>query len=960
MAESIGPTLSKYEILRPLSTGGMGSVYLAEDTKLHRKVAIKVLTPEWASDPERFRRFQWEAQALATLNHPNIVTIYSVEEEGDVHFLTMELVEGKTLAELIPSVGMPLGQIFEIAVPLADALAAAHERGIIHRDLKPGNIMVTPEGRVKILDFGLAKNLGNGDGTAGRGIADRGHPDLDTVTGDQPVTREGQMLGTIPYMSPEQLRGDPVDHRTDLFSLGIILYEMCAGQRPFQGTGWNELASSILRDQPPSVNTFNLNLPRHLGRIVRHCLEKDPKRRFQTALDLRNELAELEREIHSGELPVTRDEVSAAIRDPGSRSSDRFRRPVFRRWELEKVLAIPATLLVIAAVAFLIWLRTGGPDPGGPDPGGPEPGGPRGPDSGYGVAAVSEPAPPEVGALPARADAERGTQRIVVLPLENLGPPEQEYFAAGITEEITSRLSAVRALRVISRTTARNYDRAGKTLEEIGRELGVDYLIEGSVRWSTDPSGASRVRVTPQLIRVADDTHLWSESYDRVIDDLFAVQSTIAEDVIRQLAVTLLEPEEEVLASRPTEDVEAYQFYLQAMDYGGRRDPTEENLRAAERLLEQAVELDPEFAEAWAELSELHSQIYHLLVDRTDERLAMARDAVDRALELDSELPEAHRALGYYYYWGRSDYRMALQELDVAARRLPNDSQLIEGIAYIRRRQGRIEEAIAQFERALELDPQGAWVAAELGRTHMAARRYREAERYFDRAIHLAPNEPIPYQLKAENTLLWTGDTATARAILEAMPGEREDYRAAMAWYRQHLLEGEYEEALEAIEATPMRIIADTAGSYPKTILRARVYDLLGRDDDARISYQAARLVLERLVANHRPDDPRLRTVLGLAYAGLGLDEQAVREGRLAVELAPISEDALRGPAFLEQLAAIYARVGEAGEALDLLEQLLAMPAEISAPLLRIDPRWRTLRDHPRFRELTAEATSPR
>jgi serine/threonine-protein kinase len=948
----------------------MGSVYLAEDTKLHRKVAIKVLTPEWASDPERFRRFQWEAQALATLNHPNIVTIYSVEEEDDVHFLTMELVEGKTLAELIPSVGMPLGQIFEIAVPLADALAAAHERGIIHRDLKPGNIMVTPEGRVKILDFGLAKNLGNGDGAdrgpAHRGHAHRGIADRDTATGELPLTREGQMLGTIPYMSPEQLRGDPVDHRTDLFSLGIILYEMCAGQRPFQGTGWNELASSILRDQPPSVTSFNLNLPRHLGRIVRHCLEKDPKRRFQTALDLHNELAELEREIHSGELPVTRDEISSAIRGPGSRGPGsrgpdsrgpdsrrpgsrgpdsrgpgRFRRPAFLRWELEKVLAIPATLLVIAAVAFLIWLRTGAPAPRGAGAG-TEP---------AGWAAAGSPAPPPGVA------AERSTQRIVVLPLENLGPAAQEYFAAGITEEITSRLSSVRALQVISRTTARNYDRAGKTLEEIGRELGVDYLIEGSVRWSTDASGLSRVRVTPQLIRVADDTHLWSESYDEVIDDIFAVQSTIAEDVIRQLAITLLEPEEEVLASRPTEDVEAYQFYLQAMDYGGRRDPTEENLRAAERLLEQSVELDPEFAEAWAELSELHSQMYHLLVDRTDERLAMARDAVDRALELDPELPEAHRALGYYYYWGRSDYRMALQEFDIAALRLPNDSQLIEGIAYIRRRQGRIEEAIAEFERALELDPQGAWVAAELGRTHMAARHYREAERYFDHAIHLAPNEPIPYQLKAENTLLWSGDTAQARAILEAMPGRREDYRAAMAWYRQHLLEGEYEEALEAIEATPMRIIADTAGSYPKTILRARVYDLLGREDDARISYQAARLVLERLVANHRPDDPRLRTVLGLAYAGLGLDEQAVREGRLAVELAPISEDALRGPAFLEQLAAIYARVGKADEALDLLEQLLAMPAEISAPLLRLDPRWRTLRDHPRFRKLTAEGS---
>ncbi|MEE8526888.1 MAG: serine/threonine-protein kinase, partial [Thermoanaerobaculia bacterium] len=254
MAKATGPKLTKYENLEPLSTGGMGEVYLAEDTTLRRKVAVKVLSPEWAQDAERFQRFQREARVLATLNHPNIVTIFSVEEEDGVHFHTMELVEGDTLAKIIPSVGLNLDRIFEIAVPLADALAAAHEQGIVHRDLKPGNIMINRQGRVKVLDFGLAKRQ---DGASGEARA------------AEPITQEGLLLGTVPYMAPEQLQGDSVDHRADLFSLGVILFEMCTGRRPFEGRTWSDLASSILRDQPASVTALNIYLPRHLGRIIR-------------------------------------------------------------------------------------------------------------------------------------------------------------------------------------------------------------------------------------------------------------------------------------------------------------------------------------------------------------------------------------------------------------------------------------------------------------------------------------------------------------------------------------------------------------------------------------------------------------------------------------------------------------------------------------------------------------------
>ncbi len=306
----IGQTLSHYKILEKLGSGGMGEVYAAEDTKLGRKVALKVLPPEIASDQRR-HRFEREAQSIAALNHPNIVHVYSVEEEQSVHFITMELITGKTLTELIPRKGMPLAKFFEIAIPLADAVSAAHEQGIIHRDLKPDNLMVNDEGRLKILDFGLAKLKEE--------FAKEGISGLPT----QSATQEGHILGTVAYMSPEQAEGKAVDRRSDVFSIGIILYEMVTGQRPFEGNSTASIISSILRDAPTSVTEINPDLPRDLGKIVRRCLVKDTGHRYQTAVDVRNELEDLKHEVESGE-------ALAFARQ--SQTKSRFRRPQTLWW----------------------------------------------------------------------------------------------------------------------------------------------------------------------------------------------------------------------------------------------------------------------------------------------------------------------------------------------------------------------------------------------------------------------------------------------------------------------------------------------------------------------------------------------------------------------------------------------------------------------------------------------------
>ncbi len=906
MVEPVAPSLSNYQVISKLSAGGMGTVFLAEDLKLQRKVAIKALTPEWAADPDRYRRFRWEAQVLAKLNHPNIVTIFAIEEEAGSHFLIMELVEGKTLDKIIPSVGMTPEQIFKLAIPLADALAAAHAQGIVHRDLKPANIMVTADGRVKILDFGLAKRYDSAVSTP-----------ASAIQVGQPETQDGQMMGTVPYMSPEQLQGDTVDRRSDLFSLGIILYEMATGRRPFEGKTWGDLASSILRDKPPQVTSFNVYLPRHLGRIIRHCLEKDPKRRFQTALDLRNELEELQREMltdeaRSGEIPS------------GSLSTTRtdISRVLPRRRDNERWIAGLATFLVAAVIAALVWLRTGG---GSTDP-------------------------PVITEGTSQAEVPE-LKRIVILPLENLGPAEHAYFAAGVSEEITSRLASVSALKVISRTTALQYDRTNKTIQEIGQDLGIDYLLDGAVRWSTSEDGESRVRVTPQLIRVADDSQIWSESYDRVIDDIFAVQSEIASEVIHQLDIVLLEPEAAALTARPTQHLEAYQAYMRGLDYASRREPDRETWTLAVQMFQRAVELDPGFALAYAELSEAHSLMYHWIIDRSSERRESARLAAERALAIDPKLPEGHRALAYYYYRGHRDYEAALQEFDIAARALPNDSQLLEGIAYIWRRQGLFVEAAANLERALEIQPQSDWIAAELAQTYTTIRHYEEADRFYRLAISLTPDQPAPYQSRARNYLLWRGDTAAARSVLDSMPRQNTT-SSLLAWFRLELLDRDFDAALQKLgRNTQARLIGVEAASYPRELLQALAYRHLEEHEVARHFFENARLRLERLLPDDKLDS-RLRITLGLTYAGLGRNEDATREALLAIEHYPVSSDAFIGPRFIDHLAKIYTMIGEQDAALDQIEYLLSIPSEISVPLLRIDPAWDPLRNNPRFRAI--------
>ena len=901
----IGRTLSHFKITAKLGEGGMGEVYRAEDTTLDREVALKVLPTELAADPERLARFEREAKTLATLDHPNIVTIHTVEEAEGVRFLTMQLVEGKQLSELIPRGGMPLERIFEFAIPLADALVAAHEKGVIHRDLKPANIMVTTDGRVKVLDFGLAK-LGQETAT------------LETTEAPtEALTGEGRILGTMPYMSPEQLEGKEIDARSDIFSLGVVLYEMATGDRPFQGDTSVSLISSIVKDTPESVDALRGELPHHLARIVNRCLEKNPKRRYQSAIDVYNELDSLRKEVDSGVVQPSSAEVSAAHVSAVVASHRR------RWWPLAAGVG-----LALVAVGALWLSRREAPT----------------------VVVVED---QEVQAEPA-AIVEKQTPMIVVLPFQNLGSSEDEYFADGMTEEITSRLAVVSGLRVISRTSAMQYKENRPPLKQIGEELGVDYVLEGSVRWAR-ADGGSRVRITPQLIRVADDSHMWADSYDRVIEDVFAIQSDIASEVVQELGLTLLEPERQELETQPTENLEAYQAYLRGKFHDNLPDFSEENRQEAVDAYQRAVDLDPDFALAQAALCHAQAFYYRLGFDLTEARGVLAKEAFDRAMALDPDSPQVLYEVGFYHYYVEQDYDAALSKFLAAAEANPNDGQILAAAAFIRRRQGRFEEGIDRLERAFEVSPRDSQIAALIGEYSQQIREYPQAVEYLDIAIGLAPDEAWPYWVKAVTLKAWRGDLAESQRVLESLPtsaGATQSYYSG--WAAQYRLSREFEKLLDLQDASSFEWLSGQLNSIPIDLDRGETLRFLGQTEPALAALDAARIALEKELEK-RPDDYRLHSGLGLAYAGLGRKAEAIAAGKRAVEMQPVEKDAYIGPRQVRNLARIYTEVGELDLAVDQLEILLSIPSKLSVPLLRLDPRWDPLRDHPRFQELLEE-----
>ena len=652
----IGETLAHYRILEKIGEGGMGEVYVAEDTKLKRQVALKLLPEAMAADSERLQRFQREAEAIAALNHPNIVTIFSVEEDKGHHFLTMELVQGVDLSNKIPAQGMNLEQIFAVAIPVAEALAAAHEQGVVHRDLKPANIMVGDGDRVKILDFGLAK-------LAARMVGEGSTTQMATDS----ITQEGRILGTVSYMSPEQAEGKPIDGRSDIFSLGVVLYQMATGEQPFKGDTNLSTLSSILKDDPDSVTDLRTNLPRHLGRIITHCLEKDPKRRYQSAQDVVNELTALEGEIASGKTPS---ETSLpAMEAPTSRPA----------W---LPFAIGAGLLLAAIIG---WLALKGDESEAPE------------------SSAAESQASDTGTAPSASDgsevAPAGTSdAVAVLPFTNFsGRSELDFLALAIPDEITTTLSYAQKLEVRPFSLTRKYQDPTTDPQAAGREVRAASLVTGQYTMEGE-----QLQVTLEAIDVEGNSLIWRHRLSVSGNDSLALREAVASKVRQELVPALGGTTEEAAIAAPT-NREAYRKYLESLAIS--RDP-EPNLRGIE-VLEEVVELDPEFAAAWAALSDRYGYDGYYGGGTAAERIAAfnrSEAAARRALELDPNNLEAAQNLTFRAI---EDGRMgeAYQTARLALTQNPDLASPHFIMSYVYRYAGLLDDAARECELAIAINP---------------------------------------------------------------------------------------------------------------------------------------------------------------------------------------------------------------------------------------------------------------
>ncbi len=792
-----GQTIGQYELLRELGRGGMGAVYLAFDTRLGRQVALKLLSRRSTSDAERVRRFRQEARAISALNHPNILTIHEIGEaqtpEGLVHYLATEFVEGGTLRSLLKGAGLTLGELLDTAVQAASALAAAHQAGIVHRDIKPENIMLRPDGLVKVLDFGLAKLT---DGRA----ASAAPATFSTVD-----TNPGQLMGTISYMSPEQARGLEVDGRSDIFSLGVVLYELLTGRAPFAGATTGDVLVSILEREPPALQTYTPQVPAALQRIVKRVLAKDCDQRYQQAAEFASELKELKQELELaaqlkrvGETPTGQPSLSLrvgqAVADAGAREAaayttkaagrptDKSRRLLTRLIPRGKGLALSVALLVLlfAGVTLNKFWRT--------------------------------------------THTDTGFDTLAVLPFVNVAAdPELEYLADGLTESLMQNLQQqLPNLRVMARGTVFTYKGREVDPRQVGRDLKVRAVITGRVQRQGE-----RLLIAAELADTSDGTQLWSERYQKTAADLQAVQAEIVREVTLKLRPPLRGATTQPAGQPPAVNSEAYQLYLKGRYF--QRQLTHESGEKALVLFNQALALEPRFALPHSGIALVY-QDFSSQYMTPREAIPKARQAALTALALDDQLAEAHFALAQAKVY---DWDWAGAELEFK-RTLALNPNFIDGRYYYAgalARLKRFAEAEAVLGQALELDPLSQQVCQGLGNIFYFARQYERARTQANKTLEL---DPAGFWASAAHRVLG-GILLQQQHYQEGLAEYRKAYECSRTNATKSWLAYAYAVAGQPREARALlrELEADAKKQWVSPVYLARIHIGLGEHDEA-------------------------------------------------------------------------------------------------------------------------------
>jgi TolB-like protein/tetratricopeptide (TPR) repeat protein/predicted Ser/Thr protein kinase len=867
--------LGDYELLEEVGRGGQGVVFRARQKSLNRIVALKVIgLGQWATKAH-LKRFRLEAEAAASLDHPCIVPIYEVGERDGQCYFSMKFVEGGQLDEVVKDAPMSIRDAVELIAKVARTVDYAHEHGILHRDIKPGNILLDAKGEPHLTDFGLAR----------------------LVESESTVTRTLEVLGTPSYMAPEQAAGNNArpTNATDVYGLGAVLYQLLTSHPPFAGGTTYETIKLLLETEPRLPRLWNAKIDRDISTICLKCLEKDPQRRYSSALALAEDL---ERWLKHEPIQARRTGVLARG----------------RKWLQRNPTAAGIAVLslaLIAAVGVIVW----------------------------------------------RSDLFRRppTAGIAVLPFENLSNDREDAsFADGIQDDLLTKLAKIADLKVISRTSVMDY-RGKQNTRQIGNALGVSHVLEGSVR----KTGAW-LHINAQLIDARTDSHVWADEYDRDLREMFAVQSEIARTVAEQLHVKISPTEKLAIERPPTADLTAFDLYSRAksllLTLSFDKPEQKTNALAAADLLNQAVAHDPTFFQAYCQLAWIHDHFYYNGFDRVPARLSLAEAAIQAAFRLRPDAGEVHLARAWNLYWGYRDYDGALAELDIAGKTLPNDARLFELKGYIeRRRPGGDKEALRNLEHAIQLDPRNIQLLQQTASTYENLRRYADEKAVWDRALSLEPSDIQTKVSRAFVEFDWKADTRPLHQLIDEIRAKEPNSIRSVAdsWLVCALAERDSAAAANALAAGHEDGMGNEIVKYASRFMEGLVGRMEKDDAKARAAFTIARAEQEKLVRAN-PDDAGALAVLGLIDAALGRKEEALREGRRAVELLPVEKDSINGAVMIACLATIAAWIGDKDLACQEIVASIRYSSYLSYGQLKLMPWWDPLRGDPCFENIVA------